>query len=108
MVKCEWTPEGIRVKCSAGCEREFLITEVTEAQFNAWKNGALIQVAMPELSKEVRELLISGTCNECWDKLFNLDEDEDEGEDLTHYNDERDDQRDEWDGGPDNIKDERI
>lgn len=36
-----------------------------------WMNGMLIQDAFPEMPVEDRELLISGTCPECWDKLFN-------------------------------------
>ncbi len=36
----------------------------------AWKEGMLIQDAMPELSADERELLISGTCGKCWDEMF--------------------------------------
>lgn len=83
---------------------------VTPEGYRNWKRGMLIQDALPELDKAQRELLISATCGDCWDKLFSVseDDDEDEGEDLTHYNDERDQQEDEFDHGPDNIKDERI
>lgn len=35
-----------------------------------WANGALIQNALPELSPEQRELLISSLCSTCFDKLF--------------------------------------
>jgi hypothetical protein len=58
----------------------------------------------------VQEIPLIGTCGEsgCVDKQIGELVEDDEPEDLTHYNDERDDQRDEWDGGPDNIKDERI
>ena len=38
--------------------------------FVNWKSGELIQDALPELSADERELLISGTCNECWQQLF--------------------------------------
>lgn len=72
MVKCEWTPEGVRVAC-AWCEREFLVTGITEAQFLAWKSGSLIQAVMPEISPEVRELLISGTCDKCWKHVVGPD-----------------------------------
>ena len=37
---------------------------------DAWQNGELIQNALPELSADQRELLISGTCGKCWDKMF--------------------------------------
>ncbi len=38
--------------------------------FIAWQNGDLIQTAMPELNAAERELLISGTCDDCWQSLF--------------------------------------
>lgn len=36
----------------------------------AWQAGELIQNALPELSDDQRELMISGTCGKCWDKMF--------------------------------------
>jgi len=44
--------------------------------FADWQSGKLIQDALPELSAGERELLISGTCDECWQQLFPPDEDE--------------------------------
>ena len=44
--------------------------EVPDAGYIAWQKGTLIQHAMPEVSKEDRELLISGICGTCFDKLF--------------------------------------
>jgi len=42
-----------------------------------WQNGMLIQKAMPYLTADEREMFISGTCSDCWDKLFpESDEDE--------------------------------
>ena len=38
--------------------------------FVNWQSGKLIQDALPELSAGERELLISGTCDECWQRLF--------------------------------------
>jgi hypothetical protein len=49
---------------------------VDAEQWAAWQGGALIHVAMPDLSPESRELLISGICPECWSKIFPM-EDED-------------------------------
>lgn len=43
---------------------------VPEKGFQDWQAGALIQDAMPELSADERELLISGICPECWDNMF--------------------------------------
>ena len=34
------------------------------------QKGKLIQDAFPELSSDERELLLSGICSECWDKIF--------------------------------------
>ena len=35
-----------------------------------WRNGMLIQQAMPELSATLREMLITGICGTCWDRSF--------------------------------------
>jgi hypothetical protein len=35
-----------------------------------------IQAAMPYLTPAERELLISQTCQDCWDKMFGQDEEE--------------------------------
>ena len=35
-----------------------------------WTGGKYIQDAMPYLSADDRELLISGTCGSCFDKMF--------------------------------------
>ena len=35
-----------------------------------WQGGKYIQDAMPYLSVDERELLISGTCGSCFDKMF--------------------------------------
>ena len=40
----------------------------------AWKSGKLIQEALPELSADQRELLISGTCPKCGDERVSPDE----------------------------------
>jgi hypothetical protein len=61
------------VKCRAGCKREFEVL-VTEQQLSKWRGGMLIQKAMPNLSPDQRELLISGTCGECWEKMFKEEE----------------------------------
>ena len=36
----------------------------------AWQQGELIQNALPELSADDRELLISHTCPKCWVEMF--------------------------------------
>lgn len=60
--------ETVTVSCRH-CERRFDLT-VSTAGLIAWQNGMLIQNALPELTADERELLISRTCGECWDKMF--------------------------------------
>jgi hypothetical protein len=38
--------------------------------YRAWIEGVIIQKAMPTVGRDERELLISGTCGACWEKLF--------------------------------------
>ena len=38
--------------------------------FVSWQSGKYIQDALPELSADERELLISNTCDECWQQLW--------------------------------------
>ncbi len=52
--------------------------EVSGPAFIAWHKGELIQDAMPEISAADRELLVSGVCGTCFDKMFPPEE---EGED---------------------------
>jgi hypothetical protein len=40
----------------------------------AYNNGALIQVAFPNLSVAFREMLLTGWCDDCWNEIF-LEED---------------------------------
>ena len=44
--------------------------EVNENDYDDWKDGANIQVVFPYLSKNEREMLISGICPTCWKKMF--------------------------------------
>ena len=45
--------------------------EMTDDQYNKYISGDdLIQNIFPELSPEIREMLISGTCPDCWNKIF--------------------------------------
>lgn len=42
----------------------------TEEQLEAWRNGQLIQVAMPNVPADLREFLITGTTPEEWNEIF--------------------------------------
>ena len=43
---------------------------LSKTGIEAYQKGALMQDAFPELTAGQREMLISGTCDTCWDKLF--------------------------------------
>ena len=46
--------------------------DVTKEEFENWQNGMLIQEAMPRLSEDEREFLMTGLIGEEeWDKFMN-------------------------------------
>ena len=51
------------------CRKEVQIT-ANETDICHWQDGVYIQDALPYLSAAERELLISGTCDACWHKMF--------------------------------------
>lgn len=60
-------------------------TTLLIAPEQAWNEYALpraerrlVQEIFPDFSIGDRELLISGTCNTCWQEMFGSDEDEEE------------------------------
>tara|TARA_R100000805_G_C3612429_1_gene113241 strand:- start:419 stop:622 length:204 start_codon:yes stop_codon:yes gene_type:complete len=50
------------------------IEGLTPAMLAEWRGGALIQEAMPSLSKEEREFLITGITPTMWAHIFGGDE----------------------------------
>ena len=50
--------------------------DVKYSEYVAWKNGELIQNAFKSLSADQRELLMTGICTVCWDKMFNFEDNE--------------------------------
>ena len=44
--------------------------EVTQEQLSSWENGTLIQNAMPNLSADEREFIMTGITPEEWDSAF--------------------------------------
>ncbi len=50
---------------------------VTNEQLIAWKSGTLIQDAMPNLSADDREFILSGITPEEWEETFGKDDTED-------------------------------
>lgn len=52
------------------CKQQAKI-EIADKKYVRWRiNGELIQDVFPELSSSHRELMISGTHSECFDRLF--------------------------------------
>ena len=57
------------------CQHVFKVTVPLEG-YEQWHEGnLLIQDAMPELTADAREQLITGICEDCWDKLFTKEDD---------------------------------
>lgn len=55
--------------------REVIEIEMTFEQYVAWKyKKDLVQNIFPELKPEIREILISGICPTCWNKMFKGEE----------------------------------
>jgi hypothetical protein len=55
------------------CNGHYILAVCAE-DVKRWRDGELIQNAMPYLSADERELLISGTCGTCFDKMFGSEE----------------------------------
>ena len=43
---------------------------VTEEQLQSWQEGDLIQIAMPHLTADEREFIMTGITSEEWDEVF--------------------------------------
>jgi len=64
-----------RTSMISGVERT-LDLPITEQQIAAWISGTLIQEAMPQLSAEEREFVLTGISSEEWDVEFGTDEED--------------------------------
>lgn len=53
---------------------EFVCLDVNLADLQDYQNGKLIQNAFPYLTADEREIMISGICGGCFDKVFSEDE----------------------------------
>ena len=63
-----------RIRCIK-CNKYHSIS-CTIDQYDQWKAGTYIQWAMPHLTVNERELMISKICGECFDKMYSGDGDE--------------------------------
>jgi len=50
------------------------VLEVNPEDIIRWQSGVFIQDCMPYLSDAERELLISRTCDDCWNNMFGEDD----------------------------------
>ena len=52
--------------------------EVTQEQLSSWENGTLIQNAMPHLSADEREFIMTGVTPSEWAEAFGSSEEEED------------------------------
>ncbi len=50
--------------------RRIIDMPITYEQFNNWQGGMLIQDAMPDLTDDQREFIVSGITPKEWEKAF--------------------------------------
>lgn len=60
----------VSIATLCGVCQEVDTIEVDSVGYGKWCAGEFIQDAMPELDADKREQLISGTCPECFEKMF--------------------------------------
>lgn len=69
--------KNINVQC-VHCKKEYALF-LNENDYSEWKEGnGFIQDKLPYLTAGERELLISGTCDSCFDNMFGSIEEDDE------------------------------
>jgi len=71
--------EKLAIECIKCGDVHILL--VNEEDLATWKAGALIQNAMPYLSADEREILISGICGRCFGAMFGDDYEDDDSDD---------------------------
>lgn len=65
---------GIQIICPI-CGSKHIVTINDMEAYEKWQSHELcIQEAFPDMSLSDRELLISGICNECFNKIFKDEE----------------------------------
>ena len=59
------------IRISISCRKcgTLVTMEAHQEDLQAWRDGALIQAAMPYLRPDQREMLMSRTCGECFDRM---------------------------------------
>lgn len=77
----------LKVQCRMCRKTHSLMVGIEDYFMFEMPNRPHIQDIFPYLTPAERELLISGTCGECWEKMFSHLEDEDDED----YNDDEED-----------------
>ena len=75
-LKSLFVEENFQKVISPAASLQDLGKEVESADYKNWQEGALIQDALPYLTTDQRELLISATCGTCWDDMFGEEDEE--------------------------------
>jgi hypothetical protein len=73
------TQEKVARQCVKCEDVHILLVDSDDLQ--RWKDGELIQNAMPYLSADEREILISNVCGRCFEQMFGEGEDDEYGDD---------------------------
>ena len=50
---------------------------VQDVDYQRWQSGTLVQDAFPNLNADEREILMTGICGPCWEKIFGNEDDDD-------------------------------
>lgn len=70
----------LNVSCKV-CGKSFKIN-VKREDYVKWLNGELAQYAFPYLTPDERELLITGICGHCYDKMLGFPDEDDYEEEI--------------------------
>ena len=70
----------ITVNCHCPLCGQTTLVSCTDAQWNAYEDGALAQDAFSDMDLHTRETIISGMCLPCQEAFFDAEEDDDDCE----------------------------
>ena len=62
------------ITCRCPLCGKYSVVTCSEAQWNAYENGALAQEAFADMDLRTRESIISGMCFPCQEAFFEVDE----------------------------------
>jgi len=60
----------ITLPCPSCRKADAVVIDATDEQLDAYNKGALIQVAFPHVSIDIREQIITGYHAKCWNKMW--------------------------------------